>query len=43
LGKGRVAVENIVGGDVVDAGITEDEVVGFIRRDVGAGLADDDA
>ena len=42
-GKGRVAVENVVGGDVVDAGVAEDEFIGLVSGNLAAGLADDDA
>ena len=43
LRKSRVAVENVVRGNVVDAGIAKDEVIGFVRGYPAAGLSDDDA
>jgi hypothetical protein len=40
LGEGLVAVEDVVGGDVVDAGVAEDEVVGVADGNVDAGFFD---
>ena len=43
LGEGRVLGDEVGGGDVVDAGVAEDVVLGLGLADVAAALADDDA
>jgi hypothetical protein len=43
LRKLRITVENIGSSDVVDAGVAEDEIIGFLWRNAAAGLADDAA
>ena len=43
LRKSRIAIEDVIGGDVVDAGVAEDEVVGLPGGDGVANLANDNA
>jgi hypothetical protein len=40
LGEGHVAIENVGGRDIVDAGLPKDDGVRLIRRHASAGLAD---